>query len=78
MTPVEKIFESIQSMNQNDFIDWLLANKQNLIEDDKMYLHRRQEPSEQSASAQMGEGGSGVHGDIHLGSSPTENIGGTT
>ncbi len=57
MTPVEKIFESLKSMNQNDFIDWLLANKQNLIEDDKMRMRGRQEPSEQSASAQMGKGG---------------------
>jgi hypothetical protein len=55
MTPVEKIFESMQSMNQNDFIDWLLANKQNLIEDDKMHLRERQESSEQSSSTQVGE-----------------------
>ena len=45
MTPIEKIFESLKAMNQNDFIDWLLHNKQNLIRDGKMYLHQRQESS---------------------------------
>ena len=78
MTPIEKIFESLKAMNQNDFIDWLLANKQNLIQDDKMRMHRRQESSEQSATNEMGDQGSGVHSDIHIGSSPTENISGTT
>lgn len=56
MTPVDLIFEKLESLNQNDFIDWLLANKKKLIEDGKMYLHQRQESPEQSASAQMGEG----------------------
>ena len=53
MTPIEKIFESLKAMNQNDFIDWLLANKQNLIQDDKMRMHRRQESSEQNTTGQM-------------------------
>jgi len=56
MTPVEEIFKKLEALNQNDFIDWLLANKQTLIENGKMYLHQRQEPSEQSASPKMGEG----------------------
>ena len=43
MTPIEKVFKALETLNQNDFIDWLLANKQNLIEDGKMYLHQRQE-----------------------------------
>lgn len=78
MTPAEKIFESLNQMNQNDFIDWLLANKQNLIEDDKMRMRGRQESSEQSTSAQMGERRGTVHCDIYFSSSPTENLSGTT
>ena len=78
MTPIEKIFESLKAMNQNDFIDWLLANKQNLIQDDKMRMHRRQESSEQSATNKMGDQRSGVHSDIHIGGSPTENFSSAT
>ena len=57
MTPVDLIFDKLASLNQNDFIDWLLVNKKKLIEDGKMHMHQRQESSEQSASAQMVEGG---------------------
>jgi hypothetical protein len=32
MTPIEEIFKSLETLNQNDFIDWLLINKQALIE----------------------------------------------
>tara|TARA_R110000868_G_scaffold70058_1_gene206265 strand:+ start:175 stop:300 length:126 start_codon:yes stop_codon:yes gene_type:complete len=32
MTPIEEIFKALETLNQNDFIDWLLANKQTLIE----------------------------------------------
>ena len=32
MTPIEKIFKALETLNQNDFIDWLLANKHTLIE----------------------------------------------
>jgi len=53
MTPVEEIFKALETLNQNDFIDWLLANKQTLIENGKMYLHQRQEPSEQNTSGEM-------------------------
>jgi phage antirepressor YoqD-like protein len=53
MTPIEEIFKALESLNQNDFIDWLLANKQTLIENGKMYLHQRQEPSEQNTSGEM-------------------------
>jgi hypothetical protein len=56
MTPVEEIFKTLDILNQNDFIDWLLANKQKLIEDGKMYLHQRKESSEQNTPQQMGEG----------------------
>jgi hypothetical protein len=56
MTPVDLIFEKLKSLNQNDFIDWLLANKQNLIEDGKMYLHQRQESPEQNTPGEMGKG----------------------
>ena len=78
MTPVEKIFESLKAMNQNDFIDWLLHNKQNLIRDDKMRMHRRQESSEQSTTNEMGEEGERIHSDIHVSSSPTENFSSAT
>jgi phage antirepressor YoqD-like protein len=53
MTPIEEIFKALEKLNQNDFIDWLLANKQTLIENGKMYLHQRQEPSEQNTSGEM-------------------------
>lgn len=53
MSPVDLIFDKLESLNQNDFIDWLLANKQNLIEDGKMYLHQRQESSEQNTTGEM-------------------------
>jgi phage antirepressor YoqD-like protein len=56
MTPIEEIFKALESLNQNDFIDWLLANKKNLIEDGKMYLHQRQESPEQSTCEQMDKG----------------------
>jgi phage antirepressor YoqD-like protein len=56
MTPVEEIFKTLDTLNQNDFIDWLLANKQKLIEDGKMHLHQRQESSDQNTPQQMGEG----------------------
>lgn len=32
MTPIEEIFKALETLNQNDFIDWLLINKQALIE----------------------------------------------
>jgi hypothetical protein len=32
MTPIEEIFNALKTLNQNDFIDWLLINKQALIE----------------------------------------------
>jgi phage antirepressor YoqD-like protein len=78
MTPIEEIFKALETLNQNDFIDWLLANKQTLIENGKMYLHQRQESSEQSATNEMGDQGSGVHSDIHIGGSPTENFSSAT
>lgn len=53
MTPVEQIFNSFETLNQNDFIDWLLSNKQTLIENGKMYLHKRQESSEQNPSEEV-------------------------
>ena len=53
MTPIDEIFKALETLNQNDFIDWLLANKQTLIENGKMYLHQRQEPSEQNTSGEM-------------------------
>jgi aryl-alcohol dehydrogenase-like predicted oxidoreductase len=53
MTPIEEIFKALETLNQNDFIDWLLANKQKLIENGKMYLHQRQESSEQNTTEQM-------------------------
>jgi hypothetical protein len=53
MSPVDLIFDKLESLNQNDFIDWLLINKQNLIEDGKMYLHQRQESSEQNTTGEM-------------------------
>jgi phage antirepressor YoqD-like protein len=56
MIPIEEIFKALETLNQNDFIDWLLANKQNLIEDGKMYLHQRQESPKQSTCEQMGKG----------------------
>lgn len=34
MTPVEKIFNALATMNQNDFIDWLLENKNKLLNND--------------------------------------------
>lgn len=54
MTPIEEIFKALETLNQNDFIDWLLANKQTLIENGKMYMHQRQESSEQSPTNEMG------------------------
>jgi len=56
MNPVDLIFDKLESLNQNDFMDWLLSNKKNLIEDGKMYLHQRQESPEQSTCEQMGKG----------------------
>ena len=53
MTPIEEVFKALESLNQNDFIDWLLANKQTLIENGKMYLHQRQESSEQNTTGEM-------------------------
>jgi phage antirepressor YoqD-like protein len=53
MTPIEEIFKALEALNQNDFIDWLLANKQTLIENGKMYLHQRQESSEQNTAGEM-------------------------
>jgi hypothetical protein len=53
MSPVDLIFNKLESLNQNDFMDWLLSNKQTLIENGKMYLHQRQESSEQNTTEQM-------------------------
>ena len=78
MTPIEEIFKALETLNQNDFIDWLLINKENLIKYDKMHMHQRQESSEQSATNKMGDQGSGVHSDIHIGGSPTENFSSAT
>lgn len=35
MTTIQKIFEVLSNMNQNDSIDWLLNNRHNLIQDEK-------------------------------------------
>ena len=32
MTPIEEIFKALETLSQNDFIDWLLINKKKLIE----------------------------------------------
>ena len=32
MTPIEEIFKALETLSQNDFIDWLLINKNKLIE----------------------------------------------
>jgi hypothetical protein len=53
MTPIEEVFKALESLNQNDFMDWLLSNKQKLIENGKMYLHQRQESSEQNTTGEM-------------------------
>lgn len=34
MTPIEQVFDALATMNQNDFIDWLLANKNKLLNND--------------------------------------------
>jgi hypothetical protein len=53
MTPIEEVFIKLETLNQNDFIDWLLSNKQTLIENGKMYLHQRQESSKQNTTGEM-------------------------
>lgn len=53
MTPIEEIFKALETLNQNDFIDWLLINKENLIKYDKMHMHQRQESSEQNTTEKM-------------------------
>tara|TARA_R110000868_G_scaffold5087_1_gene31472 strand:- start:992 stop:1156 length:165 start_codon:yes stop_codon:yes gene_type:complete len=54
MTSIEEIFKTLETLNQNDFIDWLLINKENLIENGKMCMHQRQESSEQDTTGEMG------------------------
>lgn len=34
ITAIEQIFNALATMNQNDFIDWLLANKNKLLNND--------------------------------------------